>query len=239
MAFKKSASRKCPVCVAFSEEKVDEVNKGLEPLLADIKESGEVPKAKDHRFGVLANHLGVSPFALRFHLSKCLIKREIDEQMMVEFTDMLDALHTAKIEYKETPTLPYASALKQIHSAVMDMHDRMMGDADPEQAVQFIAETVISHVMRQSLGVYAKEIRALTQTIKPYLAPQIQIQAVKMGETALMSASTALHEAAQEALENVCTYYKVELDAASKKPLLAGIAVPKKGLDAPVSTKVH
>ena len=226
MALKKSASRKCPVCVGLTDEKVEDVNKALEPLLEDVRQSGEVPKAKDSRFLALAHVLGVAPFSLRFHLSKCLVKREIDDQMMLEFMEMLDALHTAKVEYKETPTLPFASALKQMHSAVLEHHKLLLGEQDPEQAVQFIAETVIGHVLRNSLGVFAKEARQLLTVVLPYLPPTHKTQVTKLVESALIATGNTLHEVAGEALDNVCSYYKVELDVASKKHALASVVVP-------------
>lgn len=237
MAFKKSSSRKCPVCVGFTETKVDEVNRYLEPLLQTIKDTGEVPKGKDPRFQDIAVAIGVAPFSLRFHLTHCLIEREIDEQMMVEFRDMLEALSIAKTEYKETPTLPFATAMTNIHSAVLKMHDMLVGETDPEQAVHFIAETVISHILRQSLAHYAKSTKGLLDQIVPYLPPTHIRQVTTAFKTNVATTSNALQEAAGEALDNVCNYYKVEMDVASKKKAMQGTVLPKD--DDPVDKKKH
>ena len=228
MALKKSASRKCPVCVTFGDypEKIEQINKALEPILADIKETGEVPKAKDPRFGTLAVALSITPFALQFHTRQCLVTREIDDQMMLEFRDALDALHTAKVEYKENPTQPYANAMGVIHGMVMKMYEHMTKDHDPELAVQFVAETVIGHVMRHSLGVFAKEARAINESVANYLPPTHKAAVKKAVESSLLATSNALQESAQEALDNVCNYYKVELDVAAKKAALATVTLP-------------
>lgn len=228
MAITKATSRKCPICVTFGDnaDKIAQVNKALEPILADIKATGEVPKAKDPRFGALAVALSITPFALQFHTRQCLVTRELDDQMLLEFKEALDALHIAKVEYKETPTQPYANAMGVIHGMVMKMYEHMTKDHDPELAVQFIAETVIGHVMRHSLGVFAKEARSINESVAPYLPPTHKAAVKKAVESALMSTTNALHDSAQEALDSVCTYYKVELDVASKKSALSTVVLP-------------
>lgn len=232
MAFTKAGSRKCPICVGCTPTKVKEINEALSPVLADVKESGEIPKAKDHRFELMAQRVGIAPHSLRYHLKECLLDLEIQDQRFLELKDITQALSTAKQEYLANPSLPNATAYTSLLNTFMQLAGEIEGQQDPEQAVAFVVETALGPISRKTLAIVTEELRTLRDSVNQ-IVPKNQTSYIDAQvKAALTRVSTSLRDATDEGLKAVCSYYKVELEAKERKRALEGAAPIQNTADA-------
>lgn len=235
MAFTKTGSRKCPICVGCTPSKVKEVSDALAPVLADVKETGEIPKAKDHRLELVAQHVGLAPHSLRYHLKECLLDLEIQDQRYRELKDLAHAISTAKSEYLANPSMQNATAYTSMLNTFMSLANEIEGQQDPEQAVSFVVETALAPMSRKSLSVVTEELRnlrdALTQLVPKNQSSYVDSQL----KSALTRVSSALRDATDDGLKAVCSYYKVELEAKERKRALEGAAPIQNTADATVA----
>lgn len=232
MAFTKTGSRKCPVCVGCTPTKVKDINAALDPVLADVRDSGEIPKAKDVRFDLIAQRVGIAPHSLRYHLKECLLDLEIQDQRFLELKDLSQAISTAKQEYLSNPSLPNATAYTSLLNSFMSLADAIEGQQDPEQAVSFVVETALAPISRKTLAIVTEEIRNLRDSVNQ-LVPKNQASYVdSQMKAALTRVSTALRDATDEGLKALCSYYKVELEAKERKRALEGAAPIQNTADA-------
>jgi len=199
---------------------VKEINQALSPVLSDVKESGEIPKAKDNRFSLIAHSVGLAPHSLRFHLKECLLDLEIQDQRFQELVDLTEALKTAKQEYMENPSMSQATALTSILTQWRGLAEDIEGQTDPAVTVEFMVETVLGPMNRQILASLTEELKELRGSLdallprnhKPYVDSQVK--------SVLSRVSTALRDSTDEGLKALCSYYKVELEAQSRKNAL-------------------
>lgn len=220
MALSKSKSRKCPVCVGCIPSKVKEINQELEPLLADVKATGEIPKAKDRRFDLIAHSVGIAPHSLRFHLKECLLDLEIQDQRFQELVDMTEALKTAKQEFMANPSMQTATAYTSIMTQWRGLAEDIEGQTDPAVTVEFMVETVLGPMNRHILVSLTEELKELRTSLdnllprnhKPFVDSQVK--------AVLSRVSSALRESTDDGLKALCEYYKVELEAQSRKRAL-------------------
>jgi hypothetical protein len=232
MALTKKTSSKCPVCVGCTQAKIKEVNEALSSVLSDVKDSGEVPKAKDHRFEAIAHRIGIAPHSLRYHLKECMLDLEIQDQRFLELKDLSQAISTAKQEYGANPGLPNATAYTSLLNAFMSLASEIEGQQDPEQAVSFIVETAMAPMSRRTLAIVTEEIRNLRDAVTQ-LVPKNQASYVdSQMKASLTRVSTALRDATDEGLKAICSYYKVELEAKDRKRALEGAAPIQNTADA-------
>lgn len=224
MAFTKAGSRKCPVCVGCTPSKVKEINEALEPVLADVKDSGEIPKAKDSRFELVAHRVGIAPHSLRYHLKECMLDLEIQDQRFLELKDLSQAISTAKQEYLANPGLPNATAYTSLLNTFISLANEIEGQQDPEQAVSFVVETALAPISRKTLAIVTEELRSLRDALNQ-IVPKNQVPYVdSQMKATLTRVSTSLRDATDEGLKAVCSYYKVELEAKERKRALEGAA---------------
>lgn len=201
-------------------------------ILSDVKESGEVPKAKDNRFEAVAQRVGIAPHSLRYHLKECMLDLEIQDQRFLELKDLSQAISTAKQEYLANPGLPNATAYTSLLNAFMALASEIEGQQDPEQAVSFIVETAMAPMSRRTLAIVTEEIRNLRDAITQ-LVPKNQASYVdSQMKASLTRVSTALRDATDEGLKAICSYYKVELEAKDRKRALEGAAPIQNTADA-------
>ena len=204
----------------------------MSSILSDVKESGEVPKAKDNRFEAVAQRVGIAPHSLRYHLKECMLDLEIQDQRFLELKDLSQAISTAKQEYLANPGLPNATAYTSLLNAFMALASEIEGQQDPEQAVSFIVETAMAPMSRRTLAIVTEEIRNLRDAITQ-LVPKNQATYVdSQMKASLTRVSTALRDATDEGLKAVCSYYKVELEAKDRKRALEGAAPIQNTADA-------
>ena len=217
MAFAKSKSRKCPVCVGCTSEKVKEVDAELAPLLEVVKDEGEVPKAKDARFSPLAHKLGLSPWSLHYHLRFCLIDLEIQDQRILELKDMAGAIRTAKTEYAANPTMQNATALAALMNVFRALATDIEGQQDPEATVEFVVETVLGPMSRRTLASVSEELRSLREQVAGLVQKNHAVYIDTQIKATLQRVSSSLSEVMDEGLKNLCSYYHVELEAKARK----------------------
>ena len=203
------------------------INAFLDPILAEVKNTGEVPKPKDKRFQEGALKLGIAPFSLQYHLRTCLIDREIHDQMMVEVKDLIEAVASAKSEYSDKPHLQNAQAVSVLMNTLLSVLSKLEGEQSPEQAIEFIVDQALGHIIRACLADFAKETRDNLALVTPHIPPATRKAVRDQMEASLKRVSITLANASDEAVANLCKFYKVELDAADKKQTLSAItAVP-------------
>lgn len=213
MALKKSKSRKCPVCVGHTIEKVKEVDLALAPLLADVKATGEIPKAKDKRLKEVSFLVGLAPHSLQFHLKSCLVDMEIQDQRFQELKDMTDLLSTAKAEYLANPSMNTATAVNQLMTQWRGLAEDIEGQTDPSLTVEFMVETVLAPMNRQLLSSMARELRDLRESLQGLL-PRNQHPFIDSQVKSVMSRmASALRDSTDDSLKTICSFYKVELEA--------------------------
>lgn len=235
MSFTRRGSSKCPICVGCTPTKVSEINDAISPILADVKESGEIPKAKDSRFELIAQRVGIAPHSLRYHLKECLLDLEIQDQRFLELKDITQAIGTAKQEYLANPTMQNATAYTQLLSTFMSLAHEIEGQQDPEQAVSFVVETALAPVSRKVLAIVTEELRSLRESVNQ-LVPKNQASYVDAQMKATLTrVSTALRDATDDGLKAVCSFYKVELEAKERKRALESAAPIQNTADASVA----
>lgn len=247
MAFRKRKSNKCPVCVVCTDDKIRQVDAALEPLLQEVRATGEVPKASDSKFDTASRAVGVAPNSLRYHLKECLLDLEIQDQRLQELVDMSDAVATAKDAYAKNPSMQNASALAGLMNVWRALASDIEGQQDPEQAVVFVAETVMGPLSKRTLAVVTEELRALRDGIGPSLAKGQSTYVDAQLKSALTRVSNALRDSLDESLKSVCGYYKVELEAKERRRTIESAAPIQNSSDAakallpvtPTSTEVH
>ncbi len=211
MALVKRSSSKCTVCVGCTQTKIKEINEALASVLSDVKESGEIPKAKDRRFEDIAQRVGIAPHSLRYHLKECMLDLEIQDQRFLELKDLTQAISTAKQEY---------------------LASEIEGQQDPEQAVSFVVETALAPISRKVLSIVTEEVRNLRDSVTQ-LVPKNQASYVdSQMKASLTRVSTALRDATDEGLKAICSYYKVELEAKDRKRALESAAPIQNTADA-------
>lgn len=226
MAFSKQKSRKCPVCVGCTPTKVQEINKSLSSILEDVKSSGEVPKAADSRLGLVAQVVGISPHSLRYHLKECLLDQEIQDQRFQELRDVIEALSTAKQEYLANPSMNSATAYTSLLTQFRGLADDIEGQFDPEVTVEYVVETVLNPLSRQTLAVAAEELRSLRETVSPLVAKNQTAYIDAQMKATLTRIASVLRDSLDSSLKALCEYYKVELEAkARKRALEQGTAI--------------
>ena len=226
MALSKAKSRKCPVCVGCTAEKAKEVDAALAQLLADVKQTGEMPKAQDSRFTVIANVVGLAPHSLRFHLKECLLDMEIQDQRFQELIDLTGALKTAKQEFAANPTMQQATAMTSILTQWRGLAEDIEGQTDPSVTVEYIVETVLGPLNRQVLSALSEELRDLRDSVQTMLPPNHRSVFDARVKAALSRVSTSLRDSTDNGLKALCSYYKVELEAQSRKRALETAATP-------------
>ena len=227
MAFAKSRSKKCPICVGCTPSKVEEINGALGVIMADVRDTGTIPKAQDQRFNLIAHRVGLSPFSLHYHLKECLLDREIQDQRLLELKDIAVAIATAKQEYLNFPNQPNSNAYTGLLNAFMALSSQIEGKQDPEMAVEFVIETVISPMSRKTLGALTEELRGLRDILATIL-PKTQVAYIDSQLKASLSRmSSQLRDSMDDGLRNLCTFYKVELEAKSRKRALEGGTTPE------------
>lgn len=222
MAFSKSKSRKCPVCVGNTASRVQTINEALQPLVQSVRESGLVPKARDARFDAIAEALGTAPHSLRFHLKECLMGHEIHDQRLEEMKDLVEALSTAKQEYHAQPSVHTAGAYAQLMTQFRGLADDIEGQIDPEVTVEYLVESVLSPLTRRMLGSMAEELRHLRDNAGIALSQKQMTHLDSYIKAALSSLSGVLRDGLDESLKALCDYYKVELEVKARKRALAG-----------------
>jgi len=220
MALSKSKSRKCPVCVGCTPSKVKEVNQALEPVLADVKATGEIPKANDRRFDLVANAVGLAPHSLRFHLKECLLDLEIQDQRFQELVDLTEALKTAKQEYMANPSMQQATALTSILTQWRGLAEDIEGQQDPAVTVEFMVETVLGPLNRKVLVSMTEELKELRSSLEAFLPQNHRPYVDSQIKAVLSRVASTLRESTDESLKAMCDYYKVELEAQSRKRAL-------------------
>ena len=217
MAIIKSSSKKCPVCIICTKSKIAEVDKSLNDLLEEVKESGEVPKAKDRRFGDIAERLGIAPRSLRYHLKECLLDQEIQDQRLVELKSLTEAVSTAKTEYMSGPSVDKATAYSSLLGSWRQLASDIEGQTDPEVTVEYIVEAVLNPINRAVLQAAAGTLQDLRNSLMDVL-PRGQQPLVKSQiDSAMQNMGNELKSSTEEAIDSLCTYYRVELEAKQKK----------------------
>jgi hypothetical protein len=203
MALVKRSSSKCPVCVGCTQTKIKEINEALASVLSDVKESGEIPKAKDRRFEDIAQRVGIAPHSLRYHLKECMLDLEIQDQRFLELKDLTQAISTAKQEYLANPSLPAATAYTSLLNTFMTLASEIEGQQDPEQAVSFVVETALAPISRKVLSIVTEEVRNLRDSVTQ-LVPKNQASYVdSQMKASLTRVSTALRDATDEGLKAI------------------------------------
>lgn len=220
MGFTKSKSRKCPVCVGCTDPKVMEIDAALKPLLADVKATGEVPKAIDRRFNDIAHLVGISPYSLRYHLKECLLDHEIQDQRLVELKDIISAISTAKHEYLSNPSVHTATAYTSLMNTFRALAGDIEGQQDPEVTVDYIIQNVMNPVSRRSLAALAEELRNLRTSLLEIVPRNHSTYIRTQIDGAVKRISSALAMSLDEGLKNLTSYYKIELEAQTRKRAL-------------------
>jgi hypothetical protein len=216
MAFSKSKSRKCPVCIGCTPSKAEEIDRALKPLLADVKATGETPKANDSRLSLISHAVGIAPHSLRYHLKECLVDLEIQDQRFQELVDITEALSTAKQEYAALPTMGNSTAYTQLLTQFRELSKEIEGQTDPNVTVEFIVEQVLNALVRQTLASATEEIRALREQLKPMMSPNNHSFVDAQLKATLKRISTALGTGVDDGLKSLCEYYKVDLEAKAR-----------------------
>jgi len=216
VAFSKKKSRKCPVCVGCTPAKVDEINVALAPLLAEVKASGEVPKARDSRFDSVSHRVGIAPHSLRYHLKECMLDLEIQDQRFQEFKSITDALSTANQEYMGNPTMQNSTAYTQLLTQWRALAEDIEGQTDPEVTVEFIVDKVLNSLSRQMLAAAAEELRSLRTQLDPLVDRNHKAFIDSQLKSSLSRISAVLRDSLNESLKSLCEYYKVELEAKAR-----------------------
>jgi AcrR family transcriptional regulator len=220
MAFSKQKSRKCPVCVGCTPTKVKEIDQALSPILEDVKQTGEIPKAQDTRLDLVAQRVGISPHSLRYHLKECLVDQEIQDQRFQELKDIIDCVSTAKQEYLANPGMGQATALSQLLTQFRGLADDIEGQFDPEVTVEYVVETVLNPLSRKTLAVAAEELRSLREAMTPLVSKNQMAYVDAQMKATLTRISAVLRDSLDESLKTLCSYYKVELEAKARKRAL-------------------
>jgi len=217
MAFTKRQSRKCPVCVGCTPTKIQEIDKALADLLRTVKETGEIPRAIDQRFNVIAHATGTAPHSLHFHLSKCLVDLEIQDQRLLEYKDLVSAVDTAKNEYLGNPTMQLATAYSTLLDREEALAKAIEGQQDPVTTVEYMVETVINPLTRQTLAAVTQELRVVRDMMTSLVSANQTSHVRAQVDAALHRIAGRLKTSAAESLTNTCSYYKVELDAKARR----------------------
>jgi hypothetical protein len=226
MAFKRSKSKKCPICVGCTPIKADEVDAELAPLLECVREDGEVPKAKDSRFQSIANKVGLSPWSLHYHLKHCLIDLEIQDQRIHELRDLTEAVSTAKAEYMANPSMQNATAYSSLSNVMRALASDIEGQQDPEVAVEFVVETILGPMARKSLSALSEELRSLREQVRGVVSKNHATFIEAQVDATLRRVSASLRDSLDDGLKNLCGYYHVELEARSRKRALDTTEAP-------------
>jgi hypothetical protein len=217
MAFTQHKSRKCPVCVGCTQAKIDEVNTALNPILEEVKSTGEVPKAADKRFVAHAHALGISPYSLQYHLRTCLVDLEIQDQRLLELKDFASLLATAKHEFETNPTMQNATSVKQMADVFRALCEDIEGQQDPNETVTYLTEAVLSPIARQTLATTTENLRNLRDALLEFV-PKTQSSFIRSQiDSALQNMASSMRATMDESLKNICNYYKFELDAQHRK----------------------
>lgn len=220
------------MCLTCTPSRLAEVNDALEPILADVRDTGEIPPAKDKRFELVAHRVGVAPHSLQYHLKKCMIDFEIQDQRLIELKDLSQAISTAKAEYASIPSMQNATAYTSLVNTFRALASDIEGQNDPEQAVAFIAETLLAPLSRKTLALVAEELRSLRESITPTLPKGQASYLDSQLKGAISRVSTSLRDSMDEGLKAVCSYYKVELEAKDRKRTLDSTAPVTSSADA-------
>jgi hypothetical protein len=227
MGFKKSKSRKCPVCVACTTERVRDVNLALAPVLEDVKSTGEIPKPVDKRFEPISHQFSLSPWSLQYHLKTCLVDLEIQDQRLIELKDLAQALSTAKQEYQANPGVGQAQALAALMGVFMTLAKDIEGQEDPEATVTFIVETVLNPMGRKTLAALSEESRNFRETMKGLVSPSQQVYVSNQADLLVKNVAAHLRDMLDDSLKRLTTYYKVELEARARKRMMeSGSSLP-------------
>ena len=217
MAIVKSSSKKCPVCIICTKSKIKEVDNSLQEILEEVKVSGEVPKARDRRFGEIAETMGIAPRSLRYHLKECLLDQEIQDQRLVELKSLTEAVSTAKTEYMSGPSVDKATAYSSLLSSWRQLASDIEGQTDPEVTVEYVVEAVLTPINRAVLVAAASTLQDLRNGLIEVLPKGQQSLVKSQINSAMLGISNELKASTEEAIDSLCTYYKVELEAKQKK----------------------
>lgn len=216
MAFSKAKSRKCPVCLGCMPSKVEEIDDALKPILADVKATGEVPKARDSRFDLVAHSVGIAPHSLRYHLKECLLDLEIQDQRFQELKDLTEAIATAKQEYSANPSQANANAYTMLITQWRGLADDIEGQVDPEVTVEFLVANVLNALSRKMLASSAEEQRTLRESLDPLLDRNHRAFVDAQLKSGFARTSAAIRDGLDDGLKALCEYYKVELEAKAR-----------------------
>ena len=227
MALSKAKSKKCPVCLGCMPSKVVEINDALSPVMADVKGTGEIPKAQDPRLDLVAHAVGIAPHSLRYHLKECLLDLEIQDQRFQELKDITEALTTAKQEYMANPSMANATAYTQLMTQWRGLAEDIEGQTDPDVTVEFVAKSVLSPMSRQVLASMTEELRTLRDQLSPMISPNHRGFVDAQLKATLKRVSSSLSHGLDEGLKALCEYYKVELEAKQRlRTLENGVETP-------------
>jgi hypothetical protein len=221
MAISKAKSRKCPLCIGLSAKRVKEINVSVAGLLDQIRDTGEIPKAQDRRIKAKADEWSVAPHSLRYHIKECLLDLEIQDQRFQELKDLTEAIQTAKQEYAVNPTMQLATALTSLLTQWRGLAEDIEGQTDPAVTVEFITQSVLAPINRQVLAAVAEELREVRTSVTSMVPRNQQSFVDAQIKSAMSRVSVALRESTDDGLKALCEYYKVELEAQSRKNALA------------------
>ena len=199
----------------------------LQPILQDVKDTGEIPKAKDQRFSVVATAIGLAPHSLRYHLKECLLDLEIQDQRFQELKDLVEALKTAKQEYMANPGMNAASAYTSILTQFRGLAEDIEGQTDPELTVEFIVETVLGPMNRHVLSSATRAMYDLRESLNNLLPKTQQPFVDTQIKAALSQVASSIRDSTDDGLKALCGYYKVELEAKSRARALDSSIPPQ------------
>lgn len=222
MSFTRTKSKKCPVCVGYGTHPhmIERIDSALENLREYVRTSGAVPSVKDPTFYTIAVDVGVAPHALRYHLKNCLLDFEIQDQRLLELKDLSQAIGTAKQEYFGFPNEKNAAALATLLQTFMKLADSVEEQQDPDSIVTFVAETVISPMIRQTLGAMTEELKKLRTSLEGMVSKNQQRYIDSQIKAVLSRTSSKLGDQMQESLGSLCEYFKVEFEVQEQRRMI-------------------
>ncbi len=237
MAFARSSNSRCTLCSALEEGKLQAVNAQLEPLVATLRSTGELPSASNPTLIEIAHGLGLNANSVRFHVKECLVQADIQDQRVSELRDLASAVQVAKLAYESEPDKPQlANAYVALLREFRDLSKDVEGQIDPETTVTYMVGNVVSPLAKDVVLLASEQLHELVAALGKTVPKEQLPVIVSQLKAFLTRLGTKVAERQHQSIVAVSKYYKVQLAAAdTRKSVLGDVTDARASLDEAVA----
>ena len=233
MAFARASSSRCTLCGALEEGKLQAVNQQLEPLVASLRSTGELPTASNPLLVEIAKKLELNANSLWFHIKECLVQADIQDQRVSELRDLASTLQVAKLAYESEPDKPQlAGAYVQLLREFRDLSKDVEGQIDPETTVAYMIKDVVSPLAQDVVLLASEQLHELVASMAKTVPKEQLPVVVSQLKSFLTRLGNKVADRQHQSIVAVSKYYKVQLAAAdTRKSVLGDVAQARLSLD--------